>query len=173
MEALCRIGQQVHVLKEVKDYWGGMLRLDATSFWETYDPTESDAQHYAMYGRAFGKSLCHAWGASPIYLLGKYFLGVSPTGPGYRTYIVEPDLGGLTWMKGEVPTPAGNIVMSVTEKQISIKTVAGKGILRFESTTKPSCKTATIKKVTSGYYKMELEPNDQYELMYISDKMNQ
>jgi hypothetical protein len=30
-----------------------------------------------MYGRPFGKSLCHAWGASPIYLLGKYYLGVN------------------------------------------------------------------------------------------------
>ena len=164
LEALCRIGQQAHVLKEVKDYWGGMLRLGATSFWEEYDPTVSGVDHYAMYGHAFGKSLCHAWGASPIYLFGKYFLGVSPTGPGYQTYLVEPNLGSLKWMKGEVPTPSGNIVLEVTGKQIDIKTVDGTGTLRFRSTKKPVCKTATIKNIGSGYYEMELLPNNQYEV---------
>src|SRR5882757_15137 len=42
---------QVHVLKEMKDYWGEMLGLGATSFWEKYDPSEKGAQHTAMYGR--------------------------------------------------------------------------------------------------------------------------
>ncbi len=166
LESLCRIKQQSYVLKEIKDYWGGMLRLGATSFWEAYDPTESGVQHYAMYGRPFGKSLCHAWGASPIYLFGKYYLGVSPTGPGYQTYDIEPELGGLKWMRGEVPTPNGNIVVSITEKQITIETVGGKGTLRFKSKKKPSCKTAVINSTASGYYEMELEPNRKYEVTY-------
>ena len=166
LEALCRIGQQAHVLKEIKDYWGGMLRLGATSFWEAYDPILSGVQHYAMYGHAFGKSLCHAWGASPLYLLGKYYLGVYPTGPGYETYLIEPDLGGLQWMKGEVPTPAGNIVVSVTQKQITLQTAGGKGLLRFKSLKKPKCKTAVIKNTTPGCYEMELAPNSAYEITY-------
>ena len=90
LEALCAMGEQNYVLKEMKDYWGGMLKLGATSFWEEYNPAKKGAEHYAMYGREFGKSLCHAWGASPIYLLGKYYLGVKPTSAGYATYIVEP-----------------------------------------------------------------------------------
>ena len=166
LEALCRIGQQKHVLQEIRDYWGGMLRLGATSFWEAYDPSESGAQHYAMYDRPFGKSLCHAWGASPVYLLGRYYLGVSPTSPGYQTYLVEPELGGLQWMKGQVPTPNGNIDISVTGKQISVKTAAGKGILRFKSAIKPSCKTATVTSAANGFYEMELEPDHQYEVTY-------
>ena len=170
LEALCRIGQQAHVLKEVKDYWGGMLRLGATSFWEAYDPAQSGVQHYAMYGHAFGKSLCHAWGASPIYLLGKYYLGVTPTAPAYQTYLVEPNLGGLKWMKGEVPTPSGNIVISVTEKQISVKTVGGTGTLRFASAKKPTCKTAAIKNIEAGVYEMELAPNSKYEVEYMNLK---
>jgi hypothetical protein len=64
------MNEQNYVLKEMKDYWGGMLKLGATSFWEEYNPQKKGAEHYAMYGREFGKSLCHAWGASPIYLLG-------------------------------------------------------------------------------------------------------
>lgn len=109
LESLCALGRHEDVLKEIKSYWGGMLRLGATSFWELYNPEESGAQHYAMYGRRFGKSLCHAWGASPAYLLGKYFLGVTPTSPGFATYEVKPNLGGLDWIEGDVPTPWGTI----------------------------------------------------------------
>ncbi len=170
LEALCRIGQQNHVMKEMKNYWGGMLRLGATSFWEAYDPTESGAQHYAMYGRPFGKSLCHAWGASPVYLLGKYYLGVSPTAPGYQSYLIEPELGGLKWMEGEVPTPAGNIILSITEKQISIQTVGGNGILKFKSAKKPSCKTAIIRNTTPGCYEVDLAPDSKYEINYTAQK---
>lgn len=31
-----------------------------------------------MYGDPYGKSLCHAWAASPIYLLARYFVGLRP-----------------------------------------------------------------------------------------------
>ena len=166
LEALCRIGQQAHVLHEIKEYWGGMLRLGATSFWEAYDPAQSGAQHYAMYGRPFGKSLCHAWGASPLYLFGKYYLGVTPTGPGYETYLVEPELGGLQWMEGAVPTPAGNIRLHVTERQITVKTVAGLGTLRFHSARKPTCKSADIRSTAPGQYEITLEPDKTYEVRY-------
>ncbi|MDR3308562.1 MAG: DUF1080 domain-containing protein [Tannerella sp.] len=166
LEALCRIKQQHHVLSEIKDYWGGMLRLGATSFWEAFDPEQSGAEHYAMYDRPFGRSLCHAWGASPIYLFGKYWLGVCPTSPGYATYLIEPELGGLKWMTGSVPTPSGNINLSVTEKKITVETVSGAGTLRFRSRTKPSCKTGKITLSADGYYEMKLEANSKYEVGY-------
>ena len=170
LEAMCRVGQHKYVLNEMRNYWGGMLKLGATSFWEAYDPTQKGAKHYAMYDRPFGKSLCHAWGASPLYLLGKYYLGVSPTAPGYEKYTVEPELGDLKWIKGTVPTPSGNIEISVNEKQINIKTIDGEGILRFKSTKKPSCKTAEIKLITDGYYEMILKANTAYDIKYVAKK---
>ena len=123
LESLCTIGRQGEVLREMKDYWGAMLRLGATSFWELYNPTESGDRHYAMYGRNFGRSLCHAWGASPVYLLGRYYLGVAPTAPGFRQYEVRPALGGLKWMKGKVPTPHGEIEVSVADGEVTVKGV--------------------------------------------------
>ena len=132
-EALCNMGEQKLVLQKIKDYWGGMLANGATSFWEKYDPAEKGAQHYAMYGRPFGRSLCHAWGSSPIYLLGKYFLGVRPLTAAYAKYEIEPHLGGLQWMEGEVPTPHGNIKVSCTRKQIKIHTAGGRGTLRLKN----------------------------------------
>lgn len=129
LEALCRMGLQEKVLKEMKAYWGGMLREGATSFWEKYNPEEKGIQHLAMYGRPYGKSLCHAWGASPIYIIGKYFLGVRPAMPGYETYEIRPILGGLEWMEGEVPTPFGKISVKMNQQEVSVFSDGGKGTL--------------------------------------------
>lgn len=129
LEALCTMGLQEKVLKEMKAYWGGMLREGATSFWEKYNPEEKGIQHLAMYGRPYGKSLCHAWGASPIYIIGKYFLGVEPTKAGYESYEIRPVLGGLEWMEGEVPTPFGKITIKMNQKEISVFSDGGKGTL--------------------------------------------
>ena len=132
LETLCMMGYQTQVLGEMKDYWGGMIREGATSFWEKYNPEETGVQHLAMYGRPYGKSLCHAWGASPIYLIGKYFLGVSPTKPGYEEYEVRPVLGGLEWMQGDVPTPFGLIHVEMDSKQIKIRATGGRGTLYYQ-----------------------------------------
>ena len=132
LEALCIDGLHTQVLKEMRDYWGGMLREGATSFWEKYVPTEMGTQHLAMYGRPYGKSLCHAWGASPVYLLGKYYLGVKPTKPGYEEYEVRPALGDLEWMKGDVPTPHGMIHVEMDRKQIKIRATEGRGTLYYK-----------------------------------------
>ena len=129
LETLCIDGLQEQVLQEMKAYWGGMLREGATSFWEKYNPEEKGAQHLAMYGRPYGKSLCHAWGASPIYLIGKYFLGVRPTKPGYEEYEVHPALGGLEWMEGDVPTPFGKIHVKMNTHEISVQSDGGHGTL--------------------------------------------
>ena len=129
LETLCKDGLQTQVLQEIKAYWGGMLREGATSFWEKYNPEEQGAQHLAMYGRPYGKSLCHAWGASPIYLIGRYFLGVEPTKPGYGEYVVRPTLGGLDWMEGDVPTPFGKIHIRMTPTEITVVSDGGHGTL--------------------------------------------
>ena len=92
LEAMCLIGDMDYVMSEIRTYWGDMLDLGATSFWEEYKPHLSGNDHYAMYGDPYRKSLCHAWSASPIYIIGRYLLGVYPTSPGYNTFVVEPYL---------------------------------------------------------------------------------
>ena len=129
LESLCALGRQDDVLKEIKGYWGGMLKLGATSFWELYNPSDAGEAHYAMYGRRYGKSLCHAWGASPVYLLGRYFLGVRPTKPGFAEYEVRPNLGGLAWMEGDVPAPFGRIHVRADGKGVEVRADGGIGTL--------------------------------------------
>ena len=54
-----------------------------------------------MYGHPYEKSLCHAWSASPIYLLGNFRMGVQNTGIAYGTFDVRPMLGDLKEFSGE------------------------------------------------------------------------
>jgi hypothetical protein len=131
LETLLVDGHHEQVLKEIRDYWGGMLREGATSFWEKYNPEESGAEHLAMYGRPYGKSLCHAWGASPVYLLGKYYLGVRPMKPGYEEFEVRPNLGDLEWIAGDVPTPNGLIHVEMNRHEIKVRATAGRGTLYY------------------------------------------
>lgn len=137
LEALCVMGEQEEVMRQMKDYWGGMLREGATTFWEKYNPEEQGTEHLQMYGRPYGKSLCHAWGASPIYLLGRYYLGVKPTSPGYATWEMRPTLGGLEWMEGVVPTPNGEIYLKMDKKQLTVRATEGEGLLYLPNVEAP------------------------------------
>jgi len=120
LAALCQLGMHDEVLSEIKAYWGGMLHEGATSFWEKYNPEMQGNEHLTMYGRPYGKSLCHAWGASPVYLLGRYYLGIEPTAPGYAQWEARPHLAGLDWMRGSVPTPFGPIRIDIAPHQLTI-----------------------------------------------------
>jgi len=164
LAALCEINEKEKVLQFVRDYWGGMLKLGATTFWEAYDPAQKGDEHFAMYDRPFGKSLCHAWGANPVYLFGKYILGVKPLTPGYKTYLIEPSLAGLDWIKGRVPTPHGNIEIYADKSKIKVKTVEGTGILRLHSKKQPLPERGIeIKKIGENYYELVLSiPYKEY-----------
>ena len=166
LEALCALGEQTAVIKEMKAYWGGMLHQGATSFWEKYNPEENGAAHLAMYGRPYGKSLCHAWGASPIYLLGKYYLGVRPLSAGYETWSVTPVLGGLKWMEGCVPTPKGEIAVYMDTKTIRLKAPQGKGYLMFKSSRTPKPNIGTPEKVADGSWRLWIDSAEERVVRY-------
>jgi hypothetical protein len=166
LEALCALGEHKAVTQEMKNYWGGMLREGATTFWEKYNPADKGTEHLAMYGRPYGKSLCHAWGASPIYLLGKYYLGIKPVDAGYSVFSIDPHLGGLKWIEGTVPTPHGFINLYMNEKMIRVKATEGKGYLTFESKTKPKANKGTVEKITNTKYRLLIEGDAEVTVNY-------
>ena len=169
LEAMCTMGETDYVLQEIRSYWGGMLKEGATSFWEKYNPEDSGAKHLAMYSRPYGKSLCHAWGASPIYLLGKYFLGVKPVKPGYETFEIRPVLGDLNWMEGNVPTPAGTIEVYMDTKTIKVKAPAGEGYLYFNA-NKPVVNKGQLEQLPDGSYRVKVKGDGQLVVVTFSSK---
>ena len=69
-EALIFCGEKEKALRFIKDYWGGMIRLGADTFWELYNP---DNPQESPYGSTMVNSYCHAWSCTPTYLLRKYY----------------------------------------------------------------------------------------------------
>jgi len=65
-EALAVSGAEKESLALIKDYWGGMVKAGADTFWECYDPNDSRA---SPYGDCHNNSYCHAWSCTPSYLL--------------------------------------------------------------------------------------------------------
>ena len=128
LAALCRIGETKYVMDETIKYWGAMIKEGATTFWERYDPEEKGAEKYAMYGRKYGKSLCHAWGATPLYIIGRYIVGLKASENG-KSFTLKPDLAGLKRFKAEMPLAKGSVKVEADEKTIRVLSDEIKGTL--------------------------------------------
>lgn len=109
MDALCRMGCLEQVLARIREYWGGMLERGAVTFWEEYDPSVPEEEQYDMYGDKFGKSLCHAWSASPIYLLARYFVGLEIIDPVKEEYELHPHLECFDRLDCTLPVGSKNV----------------------------------------------------------------
>jgi len=131
LDVLASLGEFSVVEDMLTNYWGGMISLGAQTVWEEYNPTKSGIEHYSMYGTKFAKSLCHAWGATPIYLFGRYYLGVYATSPAYETFKVEPNLGGLGRIEGTVPVNDGTVKIYLDKEKISVFSTKAGGDTRF------------------------------------------
>lgn len=111
LDVLAGSGRLDQVMGKLRSYWGGMLDRGAVTFWEEFDPAVTGTAQYDMYGDRFGKSLCHAWAASPIYLLGRYFVGLRREGDGF---LLEPRLEYFKRLDCTLPIGAGDGFVHLT-----------------------------------------------------------
>jgi len=131
LEVLCCAGHLSKVLEKMKSYWGGMIERGAVTFWEEFDPEAPVEEQYDMYGERFGKSLCHAWGASPIYLLGRYFMGIRPLCAGGVHFVVEPHLEYFDNVDCWFPVSDGIVRIRWNGRKLEVKTDIPGGVLRM------------------------------------------
>lgn len=139
-------------LELVKTYWGGMLAMGATTFWEDFDlawlrehPTRIDEMPvagrkniHADFGaycyKGLRHSLCHGWASGPAAWCSKRILGVEPLRPGFAALRFAPNLCGLEYAEGSVPTPHGAVrVRLEAGKKPEITAPAGVEV-RYEAT---------------------------------------
>ena len=69
VEAMIKCGMTDQARALVADYWGGMVRKGADTFWEVYDASDDYLSPYRFYPV---NSYCHAWSCTPAYLLRRY-----------------------------------------------------------------------------------------------------
>lgn len=60
----------------------------------------------------FTRSDCHAWGSSPNIEFFRTVLGIDSDAPGFSKIKIEPHVGKMTKLGGEIPHPNGKIAVS-------------------------------------------------------------
>lgn len=148
LQALAMDGKYTEALDIISKFWGGMLDLGATTFWEDFNldwvdnvgridefvpagkkDIHGDFGAYCYPG--FRHSFCHGWASGPTAWMSQHVLGIEPLEPGCRKVSVKPHLGNLEWAEGTCPTPMGNIyVKHVRQADGSVKSIikAPKGV---------------------------------------------
>lgn len=143
LSALAKAGHYSSALDTMREYWGGMLKMGATTFWEDFNVewTENSApiddvvplwmrDIHGDFGaycyRGLRHSLCHGWACGPTPYLAANVLGIKPLTPGYGKVRIEPHLSGLEWAAGAVPTPHGVIEVEATRGENGIERVSVK-----------------------------------------------
>lgn len=66
IEALVSVGQTQKAREKMQDYWGGMIKQGADTFWELFNPADPDE---SPYGSPIVNSYCHAWSCTPLWFL--------------------------------------------------------------------------------------------------------
>ena len=130
LQAIGESGHIDYAMDCIKEYWGAMLDLGATTFWEDFDinwtkncskideilPDNTDKKdiHGDFGGYCYGgyrHSFCHGWASGPAPFLMQYVLGCKPLTPGCTKVLIKPALGKLSYAKGTFPTPKGIITV--------------------------------------------------------------
>jgi len=139
LEAMAAAGNHQGAIDCIREYWGGMLDLGATTFWEDFDldwtknagridefTPEGKKDIHADFGnycyKGLRHSLCHGWASGPTAWMSRHVLGVTIAEPGGKRIRIEPHLGDLGWAEGTFPTPHG--VVKVRHEKRSDGSVA-------------------------------------------------
>jgi len=126
LEAMSAAGEDRRALDTVRDYWGGMLDMGATSFWEDFNlawtnnatrldemPVAGKKDIHGDFGEfcypGYRHSFCHGWSAGPAAWIIRHVLGLESLAPGGAKVRVKPFLGDLAWAEGALATAKGPV----------------------------------------------------------------
>ncbi len=121
VDGLLHVGLTKHALDLTRARFAPMLEsTDHPTIWESWGPytggvpiTSDDQfpQHSREHlVRPTGvRGLVHTGGVLVGYVLLTRILGIMPTGAGFATCRIHPRPGDLTWARGVMPAPAGDI----------------------------------------------------------------
>lgn len=119
-------------LEMLSEYYGGMLKLGATTFWEDFDinwlnnaapitrlPEKGEIDVHGQYGAycyiGYRHSLCHGWSSGPIAYIMRLIMGFEPLAAGCKRVRIRPDLCGLKFANAKIPVPGGVIEVHAKE----------------------------------------------------------
>jgi alpha-L-rhamnosidase len=101
LRARLSVGDTNGALNLMRRTWARMLAAGPGTVWES--------MQLDGLPKSGGISLAHGWAGGPVPALSGYVLGIRPTAPGYRHWIVAPQTGNLRFAQGQAPTPHGPV----------------------------------------------------------------
>jgi len=121
-------------INDMRDYWGGMLKMGATTFWEDFDLSwmenagrideivpagkkDIHGDYGAFCYEKFRHSLCHGWSSGPVPFIMRHVMGITIAEPGCKTLRITPHLGGLKYAEASYPTPLGVVSVKHTVQE--------------------------------------------------------
>ncbi len=148
LQAKAKAGDYQGAIDAIREYWGAMLGLGATTFWEDFNlkwlPNASRIDELPKPGQkdihgdfggycyvGFRHSLCHGWASGPTPWLTEHVLGIRVLEPGCKTISIKPNLGDLKFAEGTFPTPLGLVKVKHTKQangKVTSQIDAPKGI---------------------------------------------
>lgn len=132
LKARAQAGDIKGCIDLIQSYWGAMINLGATTFWEDFNldwlenatrideivPEGKSDIHGDNGGycyKGFRHSLCHGWASGPTAWMSEYILGVKVVEAGCKKIEIKPNLVDLDWVEGTYPTPYGVIKIKHTK----------------------------------------------------------
>jgi hypothetical protein len=120
-------------INAIKQYYGGMLDIGATTFFEDFNldwikscnkitefPIKGKDDFHSDFGnfcyKGLRHSLCHGWSSGVNGFIVEYILGVKIIEAGCKKLKISPNLCGISWVKGQYPTPYGNVIINAEMK---------------------------------------------------------
>lgn len=131
--SLAKLGEYNKAIELIKDYWGAMIKLGATTFWEEFKPEwaknaarideitpEGKIDIHGTYGEhcynQYRLSLCHGWASGPTPFLSEHLGGIEILAPSCKKMRIKPNGAGLEWFNISYPTPYGTVKIRYENK---------------------------------------------------------
>lgn len=129
LSCLCEAGEFECVRESLRAYFGNMAQTGTSTFWETYKIGEQKESATDMYGRPFGRSQCHIWGAGAILIIGKYFYGLRNDTEFGERFVLQPYLPAIENASATLPLKHGKITVSYYGNTFSVRAEGQSGEL--------------------------------------------
>ena len=107
LESLFQMNDADAAIARMKTRYQKMVDSQYTTLWEGW----------GIGAEGFGGgSYNHGWAGGPLTLMMQYVAGVAPTSPGFATYQVKPQLGGLHRVSAGFDTVKGRIEVEIVRR---------------------------------------------------------
>lgn len=137
LSCLCELGEYSAVAQKLREYFGSMAQTGTSTFWETYALGEQKEQATEMYGRPFGRSQCHIWGAGALLIFGKYFFGLKNDINFGNKFVLMPQLSLIRDSHIELPLKNGKVYVSYYGNLLTVRAFGVSGELVLPDSTVP------------------------------------